>query len=433
MLSDLTQAALDRNLALAETQAGVRSDRAAFDAARLGFRPRLSLDARFTRAGGGRTIELPLGDLLNPVYDALGQLTGQPGAFPTLDNESIPFLRDQEQETKLRLVQPIYQPRLTAAIGARRAQVEASESELEAVRASVTRDVATAYFTYRRAEQGVAILQAARTLVDENLRVAERRLSAGDALRADVLRAQAETFAVAGDQAAAMRDLDLSRSALNVLLDRPLDTPIPEAEATAYVLPDDQSALGERQALAVARRAELDQLSAAIRASESAVELARADLRPSVALALDAGVQGRGYVPDDDGPFYLASVVASWTLWGGGAERAETRQAQADLERVRVGRDRAEQQIRLQVQQASDAVRAERARLLATEQRVTAAREAFRLTNRLVAEGAASQVQFLDARSALTQAELASAAARYDLLSQLARLDFAIGAFSSDP
>ncbi len=330
VLADLTQTALERNLSVAETEAGLRSDRAAFDAARLGFRPRMSLDARFTRAGGGRTIELPLGDLLNPVYGALGQVTGQPGAFPTLDNQWIPFLRDQEQETKLRLVQPIYQPRLTAAIGARRAQVEASESELEAVRASVTRDVATAYFAYRRAEQGVAILLAARTLVDENLRVAERRLSAGDALRADVLRAQAETFAVAGDQAAAMRDLDLSRSALNVLLDRPLDTPIPEAEATAYVLPDDQSALVERQALAVARRAELDQLSAAIRASESAVELARADLRPSVALALDAGVQGRGYVPDDDGPFYLASVVASWTLWGGGAERAETRQAQAD-------------------------------------------------------------------------------------------------------
>ncbi len=431
VLSDLTAMALERNLGASERASDVEANRAAFDASRLAWRPTLSLDARFTRAGGGRTIDLPLGDLLNPVYQSLGSLTGQPGAFPVLDNQSIGFLREQEQETRVRLVQPVYQPRLTAAIRARRAAAEVSELGFDAYRAELTRDVAVAYYTLRQAEQNVAVLAAARELVDENLRVAERRQDAGDALPADVLRARAETFAVAGEQAGATRDLDLARSFLNTLLDRPLGTRIPTAQPDVSTQADDAS-LEVQQAQAAARRAELDQLDAAVRASQASVALAQADLRPSVAVALDAGVQGRGYVPDDDGPFYLASVVASWTLWRGGAARAEVRQARARLDAARTRRQSAEQQIRLQVRQADDAVRAGRVQINAAEQRLTAAREAFRLTNRLVAEGAATQVQFLDARTALTQAELGLAAARYDLLIQRARLDFAAGTFSPD-
>jgi len=33
--------------------------------------------ASYTKADGGRTIDLPLGDLLNPVYQSLNQLMGQ--------------------------------------------------------------------------------------------------------------------------------------------------------------------------------------------------------------------------------------------------------------------------------------------------------------------------------------------------------------------
>jgi hypothetical protein len=39
-------------------------------------------------AGGGRTVDFPVGDLLNPVYTTLNQLTGG-NNFPQVTNQSI--------------------------------------------------------------------------------------------------------------------------------------------------------------------------------------------------------------------------------------------------------------------------------------------------------------------------------------------------------
>ena len=73
-------------------------------------------------ADGGRTIDFPVGDLLNPVYETLDEMLvaqGQPPQFPRVRNESIALLRDQEQETKLVLEQPLYEPRIGPAVDAR--------------------------------------------------------------------------------------------------------------------------------------------------------------------------------------------------------------------------------------------------------------------------------------------------------------------------
>ena len=69
----------------------------------------------YPKPDGGRTIDFPVGDLLNPVYETLDQMLvaqGQAPQFPRVQNQSIAFLRDQEQETKLLLEQPLYEPRI---------------------------------------------------------------------------------------------------------------------------------------------------------------------------------------------------------------------------------------------------------------------------------------------------------------------------------
>ena len=52
------------------------------------FLPNVSFGASYSKADGGRTIDLPLGDLLNPVYKSLNQLTGST-KFPNLQNKSV--------------------------------------------------------------------------------------------------------------------------------------------------------------------------------------------------------------------------------------------------------------------------------------------------------------------------------------------------------
>src|SRR5690349_17348563 len=83
---------LKSNLGLRAQSLEVERAAAALDAARARYFPEASLAARYTRAEGGRTIELPLGDALNPAYQTLNELLvqqGQQPRFPVVQNETI--------------------------------------------------------------------------------------------------------------------------------------------------------------------------------------------------------------------------------------------------------------------------------------------------------------------------------------------------------
>ena len=98
---------LESNQGLKLKQLDYTSDLAALKEAQGMFLPDISLSARYTVARGGRIIDFPVGDLLNPVYSTLNMLTASE-MFPQIENESFPFYRPTEQETKVSLVQPIF-------------------------------------------------------------------------------------------------------------------------------------------------------------------------------------------------------------------------------------------------------------------------------------------------------------------------------------
>ena len=114
-LRQVIDEALAANLELRASGATVQQRLAALDQARARYLPVIDFAARYSMADGGRTIEFPVGDLLDPVYETLDQMLlaqGQAPQLPRVQNQSIAFLRDQEQETKLLLEQPLYEPRI---------------------------------------------------------------------------------------------------------------------------------------------------------------------------------------------------------------------------------------------------------------------------------------------------------------------------------
>jgi pimeloyl-ACP methyl ester carboxylesterase len=104
-LQQLVDEALAANLELRASSMTVQQRLAALAQARARYLPAIDLAARYSIADGGRTIDIPVGDLVNPIYETLEQLLdaqGQPRPFPRVRNQSIDLLRNPEQETKLR-------------------------------------------------------------------------------------------------------------------------------------------------------------------------------------------------------------------------------------------------------------------------------------------------------------------------------------------
>jgi outer membrane protein len=402
--------ALAGNLSLQARSLELDAARARLASARAALQPRLDLVARYTRADGGRAIEFPTGDLLNGVYATLNEslrAQGRPASFPQLSNTSIPLLRPEEQETKLRLTQPLYRPEITRGVRARREATVSELASLDAFRRELRLTVLTAYYAWLQADAAVGILDSALGVTTEALRVT-RALQENDQATEDrVLRAESDDLAVRQQRAEAVRDRNSAEAFFNVLLHRPLDTPLvrtteDELRAVARPLLDAPSPVPGPPS----RREELRALDAAIAAATAAESASTARSGPTLDLAVEGGIQGETYRVRSGSSFVQGSLVAQLNLWDGHERRSETQQARLARRRLELQREDTQQQLALQIRQATDDVAAATLGLQAAERRRLAAIRAFDLVAQREREGLVNQLTFLDARAELTRAEL---------------------------
>lgn len=434
--------ALAANLELQAGSAGVRQRLAALEQARAQYLPTLDLAARYTLADGGRSIEFPVGDLLNPVYATLDQIlvaSGQPAQFPRVRNQRFDFLRSHEQETRFILEQPLYEPRLRPAVDANRAQLDSAESNLAALRSRVVRDARQGYYQWLAAQQARNVLEASRELAAANLAANQSLYRNGKITRDLVYRAEADVLEIEQQQLNAASRVRLAQAYVNLLRNAPCDQPLPQASVDAETVARFRERLVERiagrrvdatllQDLATDRREELKSLDAAVAQGVAQQALARAAYRPRLALGAEAGIQGTSYGFSADERYVLASVILRWNVFHGGADRAALAQAVARTEELRANRELAERRVRLEVQQATENLEVADASLETAARRAQAAESGFRIIARKRDLGQINQAEYIDARRTLTDAQLNLTRVRTEFLARLAELEYAIGA-----
>jgi outer membrane protein TolC len=441
-LEGLVQEALAANLEVSGADATVAQRLAALDQARALYLPAVDLGIRYSRADGGRSIDIPVGDLLNPVYSTLNQLLaahGQPAPFTPIANQSFQLMRPEEQQTSLLLTQPVYDARIPAANRAASSEHLAALGGLDAVRGRIARDMKQAYLRWLGVAEAVRILDATLELTRENQRVNESLFRNGRITRDLVYRAQADVLEIEQQRLAATNALDLARGYVNLLRNRPLDSALPSAPVVPGDIDASRSrvaraanspalALPALQDTAASRRPELRQLDAAISAAGAGEDAARAAYRPRLSLAVDAGSQSVDFAYGTDEQYVFASLVLRFNLFNGGADAAALREARSRSDEFRAARALAEQRVRLETQEALQLWQVAEASLQTAAKRVEAADGAFRIASKKRDLGQINQAEFIDARRAYSDAALNLNRVRFEALSALASIEYATGA-----
>jgi outer membrane protein TolC len=410
----LVAEALDSNLGLAANEAGVEQKLAALDEVRAEFLPQLDLQLRYTESDGGRTIEIP----------SLG-----------LD---FRFLREREQESVVRLTQPLYDAQLGASRRGAEHGYDAARFGLDAYRARLARDVRQAYYRWLAAREAIGVLEATAALARENERVNESLHRNGKVTRDLLLRAEAERLEVEQQLLRARATESLARRYLNLLCNAPLEREPEPAAVAGADLPLLAAGIPVRngarlEAAALGRRAELRQLDAGLAAAGESERAARAAFKPQLALAVDAGTQGADWGYDDQDPFVMASLVVRFNLWNGGGDRAALRGARAQSAELAADRALAEQQIRIEVQEALTDLEVAEASLATAGRRAEAATAAYAIVAKKRDLGQVSPAEYLDAQRALTEARLNENVTRYETLGALAQVEYAVGGLEQQP
>jgi outer membrane protein TolC len=417
---------LARNLGLAGQRIDLERAEAVLREARASFRPQLELQARYTRSEGGRNIEVPIADLLNPVYSTLNQLAPGSG-FPQLESTSFALLREREQDTRLSLRQLIYAPAASANIDRRAAERDARLAATERFRGELARDIRIAYYDWSRARAGLGIIDASLAVLAENVRVSQALYDNGTVTRDQVLRAEAERLQLEQDRSRAESQVALARRYLNFLLDWPLDQQL--AQAASSLSPDlpplQLPSVAELERQALLGRQELVELDAALRAAEAGQAAARGERLPLIAAQLDMGIQGDDYRFGSGANQAIASIVLSVPITDGGARRAREAQARLSAERLRLDRQLTERSVRLQLRESLEQLQTALSGYTSATARVDASREAFRIASRKRDVGSISQVEFIDAERAYSRAELNLNLTRFDVLIRRAELAYA--------
>ena len=434
----LVSDALTANLELEASQASVQQRLAALDQARAKFLPALDLSSRYTRASGGRSIDFPVGDLLNPIYATLNQLTGTT-RFPAIANQQIDFQRRREQQSELALTQPLFDARIGAGRAAAAASLDAAEAAHKALAGRIERDMRQAYYRWLGARAQVVIYTETLALATENARVNGSLYKNGKITRDLVYRAEADQLEVQQSLLEARSGERLAQSYVNLLRNSPFDQELPVAAAADADLKGVRAALAPRAARpelalgalqdsAVAKRAELRAAQANAEAAAAAERLARAAFAPQLAFAMSYGIQGEQFRFNSDERYVLASVVLRFNLYSGGADRAGIAGAHAAAHAARTAREIQEQQVRFQVQESLQDLEAAQASLDTAARRADAAAAAFRIAERKRNLGQINQAEYIDARRTLTDAQLNLNITRFSALGDLAELQYALGA-----
>ncbi|MDR3715017.1 MAG: TolC family protein [Puia sp.] len=441
ILERYIRAGLDSNLALRQKSYDWERARLDLRRAQALFYPQAGFNAQYTLAQGGRTQDIPVGDLLNSVYSTLNELTAS-NKFPQVANQSVKFLPNDFQDTKMEISMPLIDPDLRYNRQVKQELVNTQQAGFDIYRRELVRQIRQAYYQYLQVRKAVEIYDNALMTVRENLRVSEDFVKNGMATREIVLRARTQVSQTEASREEASNNLQNAGAYFNFLLNRPLETPLlidsfllnepAQPEATAG--PSSGSTAGI-QYLSVdltappSGREELAQLKSTQRIMETNLKSSRAYLVPRLNTFYDVGFQGFGYHFSSDQFYQLAGLQLQWNLFKGGDNKYKIRQAHIDIEALRDQYLDLGRQLTLQVQTALNNYRSACRTVPSLSEEVVSARETYRLAEKRFKEGQALQIELIDARTRMTDAELRYSLGRLAVLDREAELERATASY----
>jgi len=415
---------LESNKGLKQKQLDYASDLSALKEAKGMFFPDISMNARYTVARGGRTIDFPVGDMLNPVYSTLNMLTASE-AFPQIENQEFAFYRPTEHETKLSLVQPIFNSDIVQNYRIKKQYVEISRIDVERYQRELIKEVTKAYYEYKKAHNLLALADTSLSLVEENLRVSQKLFENDRVTKDAVYRSESELSKVEVQRAQANNLVEASRAYFNFLLNRSLTEPVelmPESPVPPLVPLEDATRL------ALQNRNELQQIEGYKRLNQHVTSLQKGKNIPGVFGVVDYGFQGEQYRFTSEDDFMLASLVMKWNLFQGNVNRQRVHQSRIESEKLEELYMQTEQQISLEVLDNFYGLQAAYESVESAGKQTSSAIQAYELINRKYLEGQTSLLELIDARTNVTSAAANSIVATSEYYSRLADFEYAMGA-----
>ncbi|UOE51702.1 TolC family protein [Mucilaginibacter sp. SMC90] len=416
-LDSYINVAFAQNQGLKEQQFDLDKAMAALKEAQAMYLPTVSLLGSYTKSSGGRTIDVPVGDLVNPVYTALNQLTNS-NKFPQLKNESFLLNPDNFYDAKVRTSLPLINAEIRYNKLIKQQLITSQQAAVNVYKRALVKDIKTAYYRYYQSLQSIATYNSAIALIKENIRENESMLRNGVRNGTALLRSQTEKEKTNAALIQAQHNTQNAKSYFNFLLNRSLqDTIIVEPQTIADIAADPDTSAGTGQ------REELKQLRTLQQVYTLDYKLQRSGFIPKLNTFIDLGSQGFDFAVNNKTRYYLWGVNLQWDIFTGGQRKYKAEQSKANFNAATAQLDQTEQSLQLQLDQTYHNYQSAKAAYKSVVAQLAFAGKYYNDQLKAYRAGQLLYLELVDAQDQLTGARLQMAGAQASLQIALAELE----------
>jgi outer membrane protein len=426
-LDEYIEIGLKNNLVLQQKNISLEKAMLSLKIANGMFSPSLTLLGNFISGTGGRSISFPVGDLLNPVYSTLNQITGTDN-FPQIENVNQNFFPKDFYDVRARASMPILNTDLIYNRKIRANQTMLQEYEVIIYKRELIRNIKAAYFNYLGAREGVSIYQSALTRAQEGKRVNESLLANGKGLPAYVLRSQSEIENIKAQLVDAERQVENAKLFINFLLNRNANEEI----LTSYSAEENlinASALIEEPAT-VQKREELMQIQTLKGLNENILTMNKLYWSPKISGFIDLGAQAENLTYTSNANYNLVGVQLEMPLFAGFTNRHKISQSRLEIKNTELSASQINQQLNLSTQFSKNSLISAFQNYQSAQKQLEAAQSYQRLIDKGYKEGINTFIEAVDARNQLTSAQLLVTLNQYRVLIAEANLERETAAYT---
>ncbi len=389
--------ALSKNSGLAALKEKVEESKAALGEAKTGFLPSITSSANYTKLD------------VAPFMPGKIFQKGMPSipGMPEIDlPKRITIGRDEIFSVGVTLQQPLFTGfRVLNGYKMAKEGLKATNAEYLSNKNKLIFRVEEAYWSVVKAEKFLELAKEAVRQVNKHLTDLENMHRVGMVTKNDLLKARVQLSNAKLREIQAANGLQLAKKAFCNLVGIPLDSNIKLVQKLEYK-PFREPSIEDASLQALNMRPEISSFKSGLKVSENAVKMAEAGYYPNLALVLNYGYNK----PDRlyNMQFYTTwniSVVASMNIFDWGRTYYKRSQAQRRLNQMRENFKDLERGIRLEVIQVCLKLKEAEERIKIAEKNVEQAEENFNVTEDLFQQGMATNSDYLDATTLLTQAK----------------------------
>ena len=425
ILQNYINQGLESNLSLKQENLELEKALKGIDIAKSNLFPKISFSPNYSLAAGGRRLDFPIGDLLNPVYSTLNQLT-KTNNFPEVQNVSQQLAPNNFHDTKLSIQYPIFNPDIKNNIVLQKEILQSEYAKKKFLEYELKHNIEQAYFQYLQSGEAVNIYENSRKVLQDLNNLNQKLLASHVILKDVVLSAEYDLEKLEQQVTEAKKNQSLAQAYFNFLINRDLEEVVLTDSTLILSLPTVRDLQTYTQS-AFTNRPEFEQINSGKRINESLLRFQEKNAKlPQIFVGTNTGFQGFGYT--FSGQAYLvAQFGLNWELYRGYEKKHKIEQTKISGEILNVKQEEVKKQMQLQVLQKYKELQATISNQGSVKSGIEKTQKIYDLVNSRYKNGNAIFVEVSKAQNDLLIAKLTESINRYDIWVKYAGLKKASG------